>query len=155
MAFRGLRMLPSVAAAAFQRGHPNGVEVIDSLSLTFLVMPTLTQGIQFCGFGFILALAGTISTRLLTGSINSRGLLHSKSPSNKGSVSPARIQLLIFTLAIAGNYLSQVVSARTSLQLPDVPQNAIAALGGSHAVYLATKAYAFFLKPALSNVAGE
>lgn len=109
-------------------------------------MSTVAQATQYSVFGFLAALAAIISVRLLTGSINTSGLLHSKSPTGQESISPARVQLLLFTLATAGTYLSQALNARGSLRMPDVPQNTIVALGGSHALYLGTKAYAFFSK---------
>lgn len=99
--------------------------------------------VRYLVLGFLFTLAGIIAVRLLTGSINTTGLLRSKSPQRDESISPARVQLLIFTLVTAGSYLTQVLTLRGTLQLPDVPQNTLIALGGSNGLYLGTKAYAF------------
>ena len=109
-------------------------------------MPIVAQATQYTVFGFLAALAAIIGVRLVTGSINTGGLLHSKSPTGQETISPARVQLLLFTLATAGTYLGQAVAARGTLRMPDVSQSTIAALGGSHALYLGTKAFAFFSK---------
>jgi hypothetical protein len=101
------------------------------------------QLIRYIVLGFLFILTGIIAVRLLTGSINTTGLLRSKSPQRDESISPARVQLLIFTLATAGSYLTQILKLRGTLQLPDVPQNTLIALGGSNGLYLGTKAYAF------------
>ena len=112
-------------------------------------MPIVAETVRYVAFGFLLTLAGTIAVRLLTGSINTTGLLRSKSRTKNESVSPARIQLLIFTLATAGTYLTQVLKSLGSPQMPDVPQDTLITLGGSQALYLGTKAYAFLLKGAV------
>jgi hypothetical protein len=112
-------------------------------------MLSVTLIIRYVVLGFLISLAAIIAVRLLTGSINTSGLLRSKSPTKDETVSPARVQLLIFTLATAGTYLSKVFGALGTGQLPEVPQDTLVALGGSHVLYLGTKAYAFFLKGAV------
>ena len=109
-------------------------------------MPVVAQLVRYVVLGFLFALAGIIAIRLLNGSINTNGLLRSKSPSKMESTSPARVQLLIFTVATAGTYLTQVLKSLGTLEMPDVPRDTLIALGGSHALYLGTKAYAFLLK---------
>ncbi len=42
---------------------------------------------------------------MLTGEINVRGVLRTKSPTGDDPLSPARVQLLVFTVATAGTYL--------------------------------------------------
>ena len=117
-------------------------------TLFALAVSTVAQASQYVVFGFLSALAAIISAGLLTGSINTSGLLHGKSPAGQESISPTRVQLLLFTLATAGTYLTQAFSAQGSLTMPDVPEHTIIALGGSHALYLGTKAYTFFSKRA-------
>jgi hypothetical protein len=114
-------------------------------------MPIAAELVRYLVIGFLLSLAAIISVRLVTGSINTTGLLRSKSPRSDESISPARVQLLVFTLATAGSYLTQVLKLHGAVQLPDVPQHTLIALGGSHSVYLGTKAYAFFSRRAPSQ----
>jgi len=69
---------------------------------------------------------------------------------DKRVFSPGRLQLLIFTVAVAAHYLHAVVVNPN--QLPDVPQGVINALGGSQAVYLAGKALAAYIQPLHKNL---
>jgi hypothetical protein len=109
-------------------------------------MPIAVELVRYVVMGFLLSLAGIIAVRLLTGSINTTGLLQSKSPQRDESISPARVQLLILTLVTAGTYLTQVLTLQGAPQLPDVSQSTLIALGGSHGLYLGSKAYAFFAR---------
>ena len=95
---------------------------------------------------FLLALAGIIAFQILTGDINTKGLLcrNSKAMKKSGPISPARVQLLISTLGMAFYYLGQVMGNPTH-GLPDVPASWPAVLGGSHAIYLGGKAYTRWL----------
>lgn len=85
---------------------------------------------------FVLGLAAAVTIGLFNGQINMKGLLHGK---GKGSadVSPERVQLLLFTLGAAFQYVTQVAQHPTSL--PTFPETWIALLGGSHLVYLGGK----------------
>jgi hypothetical protein len=65
--------------------------------------------------------------------------------------SPARLQLLIFTVAVAAHYLHAVIVNPNQHALPDVPQGVINALGGSQAVYLAGKALSAYIQPLHRN----
>lgn len=92
--------------------------------------------------GFLLAaLAAIIVYQLLTGRINTRGLLSDKAKSGVESFSPARMQLLMFTLAIAAYVLSKVVNSMATgdPQFPEIDPNMLVILGGSHAVFLGAK----------------
>ncbi|HEV3455958.1 MAG TPA: hypothetical protein VHG32_05325 [Thermoanaerobaculia bacterium] len=66
--------------------------------------------------------------------------------------SPARLQLLIFTVAVAANYLHRVIVNTDPHSLPDVPQGVINALGGSQAVYIAGKALSTYIEPLHKNL---
>jgi hypothetical protein len=72
----------------------------------------------------------------LTGKINVDGLLVD---SETGEVSPARIQLLVFTLAGALYYAYRAATAPEGL--PEIGQELLLLLGGSHAVYLGNQAF--------------
>jgi hypothetical protein len=117
-------------------------------------LASLPHVIESIVFGFLFSLAAIISFRLLTGEINTSGVLRTKSPSGDNELSPARVQLLLFTLATAGTYLSEVLAALGSGKLPDVPETLLAVLGGSNVFYLGTKAYAFFAQKHLQALGG-
>lgn len=106
----------------------------------------LPAAIQQVVFGFLLLLFALIAIGLLTGGINVRGLLRTKSPTGDDSISPARVQLLVFTVVAAGTYLGWAVEARGTGVMPKVPDSWVATLGGSHLFYLGSKAFAFFGK---------
>jgi len=95
---------------------------------------------------FLGALAAMISYRLLTGQINTKGLLYGTKKGGAKYFSPERVQLLLFTLGTAMFYLNNVIEHRTSGVLPDVSKETLALLGGSHAIYLTGKAYMMLLK---------
>jgi len=107
---------------------------------------SLPAAIQDVVIGFLFSLFAIIVIRLLTGDINSRGVLRTKSPTGEDSISPARVQLLVFTLATAGTYLGWALEARGTGIMPKVPEAWLVTLGGSHLFYLGSKAYAFFGK---------
>jgi hypothetical protein len=50
-----------------------------------------------------------------------------------GSFSPGRVQMLMLTIPTAMRYL--IATLHDPSRLPDLPQNLLAALGGSHFVY--------------------
>ena len=60
-----------------------------------------------------------------------------------GSYSPARLQLLMLTVAGALYYFSLVMMSLRSGQpgFPDIPEKWLLILGGSHSVYLGGKTY--------------
>ena len=92
----------------------------------------------------LVALAIIISYRMLTGSINTRGMLHDKGGGS--GFSPARLQLLISTIAFAFYYIAQVVSNTQTGDFPPVPNEMLLLLGGSHMFYLGTKGFALLLQ---------
>jgi hypothetical protein len=91
--------------------------------------------------GFLAALAFVVVAKLLNGEINTRHLLEQRQPDGTYETSSGRVQLLIFTLLIALKYLYDTAG---SGKLPEVPNETLVLLGGSHAVYLSGKTYATF-----------
>jgi hypothetical protein len=79
-------------------------------------------------------LAVIITYRLLTGGINTDCLLNEKSAG--GGYSPARLQLLLFTLGGAIYYAYQCYHAKA---FAPVPTQLGAALGGSNVLYVLRK----------------
>lgn len=104
----------------------------------------LSEAIHDVVIGFLLSLFAIISIRMMTGGINVYGVLRTKSPTGDHSISPARVQLLISTLAAAGIYLGWAVEARGTGKMPEVPESWLVTLGGSQVFYLGSKAFAFF-----------
>jgi hypothetical protein len=89
---------------------------------------------------FLAALAAVVAMQMLSGGINLKNLLHGRSSSGGLYFSPERVQLLTVTLWVAFNYLLSVMANPT--ELPDVPPQTLALLGGSHLIYLGAKTYA-------------
>jgi hypothetical protein len=88
-------------------------------------------------------LALIVGFRLLTGGINTKGLLNDKV---SGAYSPARLQLLLFTLGGAVYYASLCYHAKA---FAPVPNQLAAALGGSNAFYVLRKFFA--MRPGNGN----
>jgi|SRR5580700_6714210 hypothetical protein len=102
-------------------------------------MPTISWIITLEVQLFLLALFGIVAVQMLTGKINTKGLLCGKGAD--GSLSPERVQLLAATFAAAFEYLSKVLRNPTPTQLPDVPENWLLLFGGSQALYLGRRLY--------------
>ena len=98
---------------------------------------------------FLLALAVIVAIKLLTGEMNTAGLLYGRisgRPRNQNQYfSPERVQMLLFTLAAAFYYLTLVLNNPKPGTFPDIPQSWPAALGGSNAVYIGGRAWARWL----------
>ena len=86
---------------------------------------------------FLLALLGLISVHLLTGRINTKGLLIGRKGDGTQYFSPERVQLLLFTVGASFQYLAAVLHEPT--RFPIVPESWLLILGGSHVVYLGGK----------------
>jgi len=71
------------------------------------------------------------------------GLLCGKDASGPQSFSPSRVQLLVLTLAAAGDYIRRLYLSAGTGELPDLPQIWLYVLGGSHATYLGSKWWQF------------
>ncbi|MEN3326498.1 MAG: hypothetical protein V7638_1305 [Acidobacteriota bacterium] len=88
-------------------------------------------------FGTLLGtFVAVITYQFLTGRINMSGLLSEKTKTGLGGISAARVQLLLFTLAIGFYILSQVIQARS---FPEIETKWLLMLGGSHSVFLGAK----------------
>ena len=85
---------------------------------------------------FVGSLAVLVGYRLLTGAINTGCLLNSKTPG--GSYSPARLQLLLFTL---GSAIFYAYKSYMKKRFVDVPSELQALLGGSNALYVLRKSF--------------
>lgn len=93
-------------------------------------------------YEMMFALAGLvliIAYRLLTNQINTRGLMLDKTGGR--AFSPGRLQLLIVTLVVAVYYLLTVFGNKETGRLPDLPNEFLMMLGGSHVFYLGGKLY--------------
>ena len=88
----------------------------------------------------LVAFAGvTLSKVFLSASFS--GLLRS----HDGTFSAARAQMLVLTVGTALQYLLAVLHDPS--QLPAIPTGMLLALGGSHAIYLGTKAWSLIWPP--------
>ncbi len=108
-------------------------------------MPTV---LQLAAYGSLVVIAGfgaIVGWKLLNGDINTDGLLNSFDDRGRRSSSPGRLQLLLFTIVVAIQYLTSVWKNPSAGALPAIPQSVLAALAGSQAVYLGGKALSTYL----------
>jgi len=115
-------------------------------------MALLARLALLAGGAWILGLTAVVLWQIAIGKISITGLLDAKEADGRLSFSPARLQLLIFTVVVAAQYLYKVFSHLGQDSLPSLPQGVVAALGGSQAVYLAGKAFSKFIQPLLENL---
>lgn len=102
---------------------------------------------QFMATGVFVLLAGFAGItiwKLLTGAMSLEGLLDSFD-SGRRQRSPARLQLLIFTFAVAGEYFLAVLKNPSAETLPALPEGALTVLAGSQAIYLGGKVLSTYL----------
>lgn len=104
------------------------------------------------GVFLMVGFAAVVLLQIVTGHISLKGLLETKEADGRRSFSPARLQLLLFTVVAALWYLHAVLKHPGAASLPSLPQNVIAVLGGSHAAYLGGKAFTTFIQPFLENL---
>lgn len=104
------------------------------------------------GSAWILGLAAVVLVQIAIGRISIAGLLDTKDASGRSSFSPARLQLLIFTVVVAAQYLYRVFAHLGQDTMPSLPSGVVAALGGSQAVYLGGKVFSKFIQPLLKNL---
>lgn len=106
-------------------------------------METLAVFLRYEIWVLLGALLLIVGYQLLTGKIITNGLLLSKD--DDVGVSPARVQLLMFTLTGAFYYLAQVLHDPSS-GLPNPPQQLVEALLGSNLLYMGSKGYFSFFR---------
>ena len=100
-------------------------------------MNSLTTILRYEIWIFLAVLAAVVAYQLLTGSINTRGLLRDKMKGR--GFSPGRLQLLMATFAGAFYYVLLIFANDTPGEFPPVPDSLVLILGGSHAFYLGGK----------------
>ncbi len=115
-------------------------------------MALLTKLTLLTGSALILGFAVVVLLQVVMGRIRLDGLLDTKDASGRRSFSPARLQLLLFTVVVAARYLHAVYVNPSQDSLPSLPPGVIAALGGSQAVYLGGKAFTTFIQPLFKNL---
>lgn len=99
-------------------------------------MTTLAIFVRYEITVILCAMTAIIVYQLLVGHINTRGLLSEKTSAGLGAVSPARVQLLLFSLTFAVYLLSEIVKTH---QFPQINTKWLVLLGGSHSVFLGAK----------------
>jgi hypothetical protein len=108
-------------------------------------MQTLASFVRMELQVLLLALAFVVAFQLLTGKINLDGLLHDKVGTALGGFSPARLQLLLTTLAGAFYFAAQIATSLHNAtpehpaQFPDIPDKWLLMLSGSYSIYLGGK----------------
>jgi hypothetical protein len=95
------------------------------------------------GMLFLVAIALLVAGQLLSGGINTSGLLVGTKGDGGSYVSPERVQLLLFTLAVAFQYVAAVLKNPTVF--PTIQEDWLALFGASHVVYLGGKLGALFV----------
>jgi len=106
-------------------------------------MHSLTQLVYWEVLAFLGMLFALVSVQLLAGQINTSGLFLGRKGDGTQYFSPERVQLFLFTLGVAFQFLSNVLRAPT--KFPVVSDSSILILGGSHLLYLGGKFGASFL----------
>lgn len=111
-------------------------------------MNTLFTFLRYEMFFVVVAMASIVTYRILTGHINTKGLLKDKVTNE---FSPGRLQMLIATAFVAIYFVGQVLETE---KMPQLPQEFILALGGSHVLYLGGKIYSVLVDK-LTKIAGR
>ena len=99
-------------------------------------MTLLANFARYEAIVLLAAFACVIVYQFLTGAITLRGVLCEKTKAGVGAISAARVQLLLFTLAMAFYLLSQVIKVRA---FPEIETKWLLLLGGSNSVFLSAK----------------
>ena len=102
-------------------------------------MDTLSTVLRYEMLFLLTALIVLIAYWMLTNRINVKGLLVDKTSGR--AFSPGRLQLLIVSMSIALYYVLLVIETKDTGRLPEMPNEFLMALGGSHAMYLGGKFY--------------
>lgn len=107
-------------------------------------METLALTLRIEIWIFLIGLAVIVVYRMLTGAINTKGLLLDKG--SDSGFSPARLQLLISTVVVAFYYIGQALSNTNTGRFPTIPNQMLLILAGSHTFYLGSKTVALILE---------
>ncbi len=102
-------------------------------------MDSLSTALRYEMLVLLIALIVLIGYFMATNRINVKGLLMDKTGGR--ALSAGRLQMLIVTLSIALYYILMVVETKDTGKFPDLPNEYLLALGGSHTVYLSGKLY--------------
>lgn len=108
-------------------------------------MDLIRQAAAWVTGGFLGSMFLLVALGMLRGSIKTSGLLTVRGANGMRRLSPQQVQLLVITLAGAGQYLMSVI-AHPENGLPEVPQQMLALLGLSHASYLGSQGYSLLKK---------
>jgi hypothetical protein len=111
-------------------------------------MKTLMMFTQYEMGILMTALVAVVAFQMLSGRIKTAGLLNDKSVNGSGGVSPARVQLLLFTMAFSFYIVAQVadkIAAGKPGEFPDIDVKWLALLGGSHSIFLGSKGLSMLL----------
>ena len=102
-------------------------------------MKILVLIIRFEIWFILIGLFSIVSYQMLTGKINTRGLLKDKT---SDTFSPSRVQMLVLTFIGTVIFLSRLLGSLRYLNptMPEIPDELLLAMGGSHAFYLFSKA---------------
>lgn len=106
--------------------------------------------LRFEVWSFLIGLLTIICYQLLIGQIHTRRLLYDKGRIRRG-FSPARLQLLVFTIAVAVYFIIKVLSANTG-KLPKLPNEILFLLIGSQLFYLGSKMVSIWRETLLPKV---
>lgn len=110
--------------------------------MTQLLLP---DAFRLVAFAFLGLLALVVGIGLLNGSIITSGLCSQKSGNTKGQVSAERVQLLLFTIAVAATYFASVATSTDRTTLPPVDGTWLAVGAGSNGIYAIGKTIRFAL----------
>jgi hypothetical protein len=91
---------------------------------------------KLIGVIWLVALALVVGAQLVSGRIETSGLLDSKRLDGRRSFSTARLQLLLSTAVFS---LWLIVDARETGRLPVIPNEWLVVLAGSHSTYMVGK----------------
>ena len=102
-------------------------------------MSLLLAAYRIAGLTLLAALVTVVVIQVMTGAINTRGLVTDKNLEAGESISPARAQLLFSTATVAALYVYRVVTSRSASTLPDLPGSVLAFVAASQATYIVGK----------------
>ena len=100
-------------------------------------MPDMVELLEWFGYAILFGLFVIVAVRIIEGEIPTGGLINGTRANGSQFVSAARFQLLAATLTVAAQYVWQVWQNPHSL--PDISQNTLLVLGGSHLIYHGNK----------------